>query len=169
VSYATLDELARAAANGWAELAQIACRDARVDGALLRAVATSGDLSAWSAEAVALAQAGVALLADQLERVSRHADTYLAPRYATLLPLSAELLAGTDLPSVVATIAVRRLYGHAATEDMLKATKWADDTLRELAAGRASLGVPSAAVEDNEVQHSFSPRQITDDTLRGFA
>lgn len=169
MSYATLDDLARAATNGWAELAQRACRDARVDGALLRAVATSGDLSAWSAEAIALAQAGVALLTDEAERVSRYADTFLAPRYAPILPLSAGVLAGTDLPTVLATIALRRLYGHAVTDDMLKATRWADDYLRDLAAGRVSLGVPVVEADDPEVKHAFSERQITDDTLRGFA
>ncbi|MCK9988676.1 MAG: hypothetical protein AzoDbin1_05148 [Azoarcus sp.] len=169
MNYATLDDLARAATNGWAELAQRACRDARVDGALLRAVATSGDVSAWSAEAIALAQAGVVVLADEVERVSRYADTFLVGRYAAVLPLSAGVLAGTDLPTVVATIAVRRLYGHAATEEMLKATRWADDYLRELAAGRVSLGVPAQTADDPEVRYSFSERQVTDDTLRGFA
>lgn len=72
---------------------------------------------------------------------------------------------------MVATIALRRMYGAAVTEEVLAATKWADDFLKAIAAGTASL-VPAAvapADAEAEVLYDFSARAVTDDTLRGFA
>lgn len=165
--YATLTDLARVATNGWAELAQRAAQDARVDGALLRAVAEGAELGAWAPDVVALAEAAHARLIADLERASRHADTYITPRLAGL-PLSPELVAGSDLPTVVASIAYRRLYGAAASDDIRKSTAWADQYLRDFADGRVSIGGNDPQGADPETYAEFAPRQITDDTLRGF-
>jgi len=146
MTYATLDDLVRAATGGWDELAQRAAPSALVDGALLQATAAAGDRSAWSAEAQAEADAALARLTDALERASRHADTYLFPRYRAVLPLAAELVQGSDLPSVVAAIALKRLYGTSVPEELRRGTQWADDYLRDLAKGTVSLGGADATV-----------------------
>lgn len=165
--YASLADLVRVATHGWDELAQRAVQDARVDGALLRTLADEGDVSAWPAELVILAEDGLARLAADLERASRHADTYITPRLAGM-PLSSEAVAASDLPTVVASIAYRRLYGAAASDDIRKSTAWADQYLRDFADGRVSIGGNDPQGADPETYSAFAPRQITDDALRGF-
>ena len=140
MAYATAADLARLATRGWDDVAQRAVQDARVPGALLRTLFEGGDVDAWPLDIVERAQGALADIADLLERVSRHADTYIAPRYAGVLPLPAHLVAGSDLPSVVAAIALRRLMGASVPKDAVDNTRWADDYLRDLAAGRVSLG-----------------------------
>ena len=140
MAYATLADMARVATRGWDDIAQRAAQDARVSGALLRELYEGGNPDNWQAEAVARARVALADLADLLERVSRHADTYIAPRYVGQLPLPAHLVAGSDLPSVVAAIALRRLMGASVPKDAADNTRWADEYLRDLAAGRVSLG-----------------------------
>lgn len=165
--YATLGDLARVASNGWDELAQRGSRDRRVTGVLLRTLAEGGDTSAFPAEAVTEAGYALDVLNDSLDRASRHADTYIAPRAPT--PVSAERLEGSDLPTVVAAIALRRLYGTTVPEAVLQGTKWADQYLRDFADGRVSLGAGHPAPGgDNVTYHAFGARGITDDTLRGF-
>jgi phage gp36-like protein len=165
--YAELSDLVRVSTHGWDELAQRVVQDARVDGALLRAVAEGADVSGWPDEVVALAGEGLARIVDGLERASRHADTYITPRLGGV-PLSPGLIAASDLPTVVATIAWRRLYGVAASDDIRKATAWADDYLRDFAAGRVSLGGNDPQGADPETYSDFAPRHITDAALRGF-
>lgn len=143
--YATPADLARLATDGWDELAQRASRSPQVTGELLRLTFEGGRRDAFSPEARDEADRALAVLLDGLERASRHADTYLAPRYQAVMPLSEALIASSDLPSAIAAIALRRLYGHAAPEEVLRATRWADDYLRDLASGRASLGQADTA------------------------
>jgi len=164
--YAELADLARVATRGWSDLAQRAAQDARVTGELLRTLAEGGDTSAWAPEAVALAEAALMLLEDTLDRASRHADTYITPRLAA--PLTPELVAASDLPTVVATIAWRRLFGTPVQKEMIEGTRWADDYLRDFAAGRVSLGRTDVQSSDPDVWSHFEPRQITDETLKGF-
>lgn len=166
MSYATLADLARIATAGWDELAQRGVRDARVSGQLLRTLAEGGDTSAWPAEVVTEGEHALVVLEESLDRASRHADTYIAPRFGT--PVPPELVATSDLSSVVAAIALRRLYGTTVPKEVLDGTKWADDYLRDVAAGRVSLGNADAPGTDPDVQYSFSPRGITDDSLKGF-
>lgn len=167
MDYATFGDLARVATDGWAELAQRSCRDARVTGELLRAVVESGDTSAWPPEVVVVATEGVAMLRDTLTSASRYADNFLTPRYPAITP---EQLAASDLPTVVATIAVRRLFGVLVEEDIRKGTAWADDYLKGIADGFISLGSgPATPTQEAETYYEFSPRSITDDDLRGFA
>lgn len=145
MAYATADDLARVATRGWDDIAQRTAQDARITGALLRTLYEGGDTGAWPADSVERAQQALSAVADLLERVSRHADTYIAPRYAGTLPLPAHLVAGSDLPSVVATLALRRLMGASVPKDAVDNTRWADDYLRDLAAGRVSLGATDTA------------------------
>lgn len=164
--YATFSDLARVAPGGWLELAQRAGCGPMVSAALFEAVATGGELDAWPADLVTEATRGVSQLLDALERTSRHADTYIVPRYGQRL--SPEVLGGSDLPTVVATIALRRLYGYSATDEMRRATDWADRYLADLAAGRASLGTPDVQDNDPETRWDFSERRATDDALGGY-
>ncbi|ANJ66056.1 hypothetical protein A9404_00480 [Halothiobacillus diazotrophicus] len=139
--YATIDDIARAATGGWDELAERAIPDPRVDGTLLQLTVTGGDRSGYAAEVIALADDALVWLSEVLAGAGRHADTYLAPRYQAVMPLSDELIGSSDLPAAVAAIALRRLYGAQLPDAIRKGTDWADTYLRDLSAGRASLGV----------------------------
>ncbi|MCM2480201.1 phage protein Gp36 family protein [Serpentinimonas maccroryi] len=150
MAYANLDDLARAATGGWGELAQRAsatsATDVPVAGALLQATAAGADRSPWPPEQQLAADAALLRLHDALERASRHADTYLFPRYRQALPLAPALVQGSDLPSVVAAIALKRLYGTSVPEDLRRGTQWADDYLLALSKGNASLGAADLSV-----------------------
>lgn len=139
-AYATLQQLVDAATGGWQELAQRATPDPAVDGALLQATAHADDRTAWSLDAQAAADAALARLQGALEMASRHADTYLFPRYRQQMPLPPDLVDGSSLPAVTAAIALRRLYGTSVPEELRKGTQWADDYLRDLSKGVVSLG-----------------------------
>lgn len=164
--YATVFDLARVATGGWNELAERTVQDARVTGALLEASATSADRSEWGEVLWPLADAALASLADTLARTSRYADAFIVPRYGAIL--STSLVAASDLPTAVATIALRRLRGTMVSQEIHDATKWADDYLRDIASGRLSLGTLDAQGQDPEARHCFTPRRITDASLEGF-
>lgn len=169
MDYATFADLVRVSVDGWVEIAQRATRDPRVSAELFQAAAEGTDTSAWPAEVAAVALAGAVAVRTQLGAASRYADGFIGGRYPG--GLTPDQVAASDLPTVVATIALRRMYGAAVTEDVLAATKWADDFLKAVAAGTASL-VPAAvapADAEAEVMFSFSRRSVTDDDLRGFA
>lgn len=139
-AYATMADLAAAATGGWAELAQRAAPEVVLDAQLLRAVATAADTGDWTASQVQEATAALVRLQDALERASRHADTYLFPRYRARMPLPLDLVQGSSLPAAVAAIALKRLYGTAVPEDLRRGAAWADDYLRDLSKGAVSLG-----------------------------
>lgn len=139
-SYASVSDLVAAATGGWTELAQRAALEEVLDPQLLQAVATGGDVGDWTPEAIASATKALARLQDALERASRHADTYLFPRYRARMPLPADLVNGSSLPAAVAAIALKRLYGTSVPEDLRRGSAWADDYLRDLAKGAVSLG-----------------------------
>lgn len=161
--YATAADMLRAATGGWSDLAQRASASPLVDGALLQATADGADRSVWTAESVAEADTAWARLQDVLNRASRHADTYLFPRYRQAMPLPDEVVQASSLPDAVATIAYKRLYGALVPEDVRKGTQWADDYLKDLSAGRVSLGAQDAVVAQtpNHVA-SRSPGRVFD-------
>jgi hypothetical protein len=107
--YASISDLVNAATDGWTELAQRSALDAVLDAELLRLVATAGDLSDWTPEQIAVATTALARLQDALDKASRHADTYLFPRYRSRMPLPTDLVQGSSLPGAVAAIALKRL------------------------------------------------------------
>ncbi|CAM3349261.1 phage protein Gp36 family protein [Paracidovorax anthurii] len=139
-AYASTIDLVNAATEGWRELAQRAAPEAVLDADLLRLVATAGDVSDWNADAIAVAATALARLQDALERASRHADTYLFPRYRARMPLPADLVQGSSLPGAVAAIALKRLYGTSVPEDLRRGSAWADQYLTDLSKGVVSLG-----------------------------
>ena len=141
MNYATPADLARVATDGWDELAQRASRSPMVSGELLRLTYEVGDRSSYTIEQIALADTALALINDVLTRTCKAADAYLAPRYQAVMPLDADVVSSSDLPSAVATIALRRLYGTTISDELHRATKWADDYLRVLSSGKASLGI----------------------------
>lgn len=138
--YATIPDLVNAATGGWTELAQRAAPESVLDPALLMAVSSSGDGSNWTSDEIAVATTSLARLQDVLERASRHADTYLFPRYRNRMPLPDELVQGSSLPAAVAAIALKRLYGTSVPEDLRRGSAWADEYLRGLSKGEVSLG-----------------------------
>ena len=139
-AYATINDLANAATEGWRELAQRGAPEAVLDSALLFAVATGGDASGWTPEEVAVATAALARLQDALDRASRHADTYLFPRYRASMPLPTDMVLGSSLPGAVAAIALKRLYGTSVPEELRRGAAWADQYLVDLSKGIVSLG-----------------------------
>lgn len=145
-TYASASDVALAATGGWAEVAQRACAVPGVDADLMQAVATGQPTGAWSNDLVAVAQAGLSKLSAALDMASRHADTYLYPRYRQAMPLPTEVVSASSLPAVVAAIAMRRLYGHDVPEDVRKGTAWADDYLVQLSKGIVSLGAVDTVV-----------------------
>ena len=145
MGYATVADVARVATRGWDDIAQRAVQNARVAGETLRALYSGESVAGVAADVLELAQRGLALVADTLERASRHADTYIQPRYQGQLPLPAHLVSGSDLPTVVATIAYRRLMGASLSEDTDRNTAWAEKYLRDLADGRVTLGATDNA------------------------
>lgn len=138
--YATPADLAQAATGGWEELAQRSAASPLVDGELLQATVDGTDRSAWSVQAQLAADAALARVTDALDRATRHADTFLFPRYRTAMPLPIDLVQGSDLPSAVAAIALKRLYGASLPEELRRGTQWAEDYLLALAKGTLSLG-----------------------------
>ena len=140
MAYATPADVARVATRGWDDIAQRAVQNARVSGELLRTLYEGGSTAGVAADVLALARRGLEHVSDVLERSSRHADTYIQPRYQGVLPLAAHLVNGSDLPTVVATIAYRRLMGASLSEDIDRNTKWAEAYLRDLADGRVTFG-----------------------------
>jgi phage gp36-like protein len=144
--YATVPDMLRAATGGWDDLAQRASTSPLVDGALLQATVDGADRSVWTAQACAYADAALARLQDVLNRASRHADTYLFPRYRQTMPLADAVVQASSLPDAVAAIAYKRLYGALLPEDVRKGTAWADDYLKDLSAGRVSLGAQDEVV-----------------------
>ena len=139
-AYATMSDLANAATEGWRELAQRGAPEAVLDSALLLMVATGGDTSGWTVEEVAVATTALARLQDALDRASRHADTYLFPRYRASMPLPTDLVLGSSLPAAVAAIALKRLYGTSVPEELRRGAAWADQYLVDLSKGVVSLG-----------------------------
>lgn len=164
--YASFDDLAQAAPNGWQELAELGRAGPGVTASLMEAAAVGEDLSGWDPAQVDDALRALARLADALDRSSRHADSYLVPRYGHRLP--AEVIAASDLPGAVATLALRRLYGHTASDALRKATEWADRYLVDLSAGRASIGTPGVQETDPETRYDFSARAASDAALTGY-
>lgn len=139
-AYAFIPDLVTAATGGWTELAQRAAPDAVLDAELLRLVATGGDASDWPADQVGVATAAVERLQGALDQASRHADTYLFPRYRVLMPLPVDVVLGSSLPSAVSAIALKRLYGTSVPEDLRRGAAWADQYLVDLSKGTVSLG-----------------------------
>ena len=139
-AYATLTDLAHAATDGWRELAQRGAPDAVLDSALLIVTAAGGDTSPWPADDVAVATTAVARLQDALDRASKHADTYLFPRYRAQMPLPLDMVQGSSLPGAVAAIALKRLYGASLPEELRRGAAWADQYLVDLNKGVVSLG-----------------------------
>lgn len=70
-------------------------------------------------------------------------DSYLAPRY--VLPLSADMVHGSNLPQAAADIARYNLYGDHAPEEVEKRYERQVKWLRDLSQGAASLGVQDTA------------------------
>lgn len=139
-AYATLTDLANAATDGWRELAQRGAPEAVLDSALLAVAAAGGDTSAWPADDVTVATTALARLQDALERASKHADTYLFPRYRAQMPLPVDMVLGSSLPAAVAAIALKRLYGSSVPEELRRGAAWADQYLADLNKGVVSLG-----------------------------
>ena len=97
MSYATPADLARVATRGWDDLAQRVVQNARLSGEVLRGLYMGEDMSATAPEVLDMAQRCLDQLGDVLERASRHADTYIQPRYQGQLPLPAHLVSGSAL------------------------------------------------------------------------
>lgn len=106
------------------------------------------------------------LLGNALADADAEIDSYLAVRYT--LPL-----AGTPvvLVRLASDIARYRLYDDGVPETVRQRYEDAVSLLKRMASGDVLLvGQAAAAVAGVETAcHEFTPRQITDDSTRGFA
>jgi phage gp36-like protein len=146
VVYATIEDIVQTAQNGWQEVAQRGCTEAVLDPDALKTLVRGEAMGMFDLDMQKLAQDAVYRLKAALDMASRHVDTYLFPKYRAYMPLKPELVRSSDLPAVVAAIALKRLYGTGLTEDMRKALSWTDDHLRDIANGKISLGTQDTAV-----------------------
>lgn len=148
MAYCTAADVANTATGGWEELAQRANpTGAGVDGELLQAAcAVNPDLTAWPADLRALAAEAATRLASAIDMAGRHIDTYLFPRYRQVMPLPAETVEASSLPAVCAAIALRRLWGASAPQELMRGTAWADQYLHDVSKGIVSLGQVDTAV-----------------------
>lgn len=115
------------------------------------------------AEGVAI---NTVLLGNALADADAEIDSYLGGRYT--LPL-----AGTPvvLVRLAADIARYRLYDDGVAGTVRQRYEDAVSLLKRMASGDVLLvGQAAAAVAGVETAyHAFTPRQITDDSMRGFA
>ncbi|WP_221800444.1 phage protein Gp36 family protein [Oceanobacter mangrovi] len=146
-AYASLQQLADVAVNGWSELARRSSSHRSVDGDLLQHLA-AGETPAVEADVLAEGQAAITRLEQYLESVSRYADSYLNQRYRELIPLAAEHYSNTGLPNAVATIALGRLYGAGRSDELKALVAQAENYLRDLAKGVASLDYQQPSTPD---------------------
>lgn len=104
------------------------------------------------------------LVARMIDDGAAEIDAYIARRMT--LPLA-------DPPPLLerlnATLARCALFANPMPEEVVRSREAAIRLLRDIANGVASLGAGDVAVASGEVAFEFSPRAITDDTLRGFA
>lgn len=92
-------------------------------------------------------------------------DSYLAGRYT--LPLASTPVV---LVRLAADITRYRLYDDGVPETVRQRYEDAVSLLKRMASGDVMVGMEAVAVAGEEkAYHQFSPRQITDDTTRGFA
>lgn len=82
------------------------------------------------------------VLAAAIANAERVANSYLAPRYP--LPLAQGLVDGSALPYQVGNVVRYFLYGARPTEEVESRYEEAIAWLKDLAAGRASLGETDA-------------------------
>lgn len=165
MAYCTPADMAAVATGGWNELAQRTAQDRRVIGATLQSVC-AGEPPALDAETLALAQSAAARLRELCEQVTNFANTFIAVRYST--PLDADTVRTSDLSTVCATLALVRLYGLAATDDVRKSAAWATDYLKSVQRGEASLGRQQVQGNDPVTASVFSGRAVTDLDLVGY-
>jgi len=94
-------------------------------------------------------------------------DGYLAGRYA--LPLAT---VPTALVRVACDVARYRLYDDGITDVVRQRYEDATSFLKRISSGDVILGDQAAATESagaGLAYHQFTQRQITDDSMRGFA
>jgi phage gp36-like protein len=106
------------------------------------------------------------LLGNALTDADAEIDSYLAVRYA--LPLASTPVV---LVRLAADLARYRLYDDGVPETVRQRYEDAVSLLKRMASGDVLLvGQAAAAVAGVETAyHEFTPRQITDETMRGFA
>lgn len=141
MSYITLLALLDTLGAEW--LAQRAAPNApAVDGVLLRLTVEGGDRSAYSAEDQAAADEAAALIQIKLDDANKEIDSYLRSRHT--LPLDQTVIDGSPLSRITADIVRYQISGDLVTDEAAgrysKALAW----LRDVAAGRASLGAVDA-------------------------
>lgn len=126
---------------GAAELAQRADRGLPrlVSDALFAAAAAGEDISAFPESEQAAAKAAVTVVSDAVADAMSTVDGYLSARYAVpLVPMPAAVL------RITGDIARYYLYEDMATETIIERYKQAIAWLRDVAAGKVSLGDATA-------------------------
>lgn len=137
MSYITLLALLDTLGDEW--LAQRAAPTApAVDGVLLRLTVEGGDRSAYTAEDQAAADEAVASIQIQLDDANREIDSYLRKRHT--LPLDQTLIDGSPLSRITADVVRYLISDDLVTDEASSRYSKALAWLRDVAAGRATLG-----------------------------
>lgn len=113
-----------------------------VDGVLLQLTIDGGDRSAYTADDMGAADAALANIVAAIDDGESLINSYLAPRYT--LPLSAELIASSNLEKRCADIVRYQLMDEIASEEAETRYKDATKWLRDVSMNKASLGESDA-------------------------
>jgi phage gp36-like protein len=132
-------------AFGKTEMALLAApENANITGDLLSAALNRDDLSAWSLQDIADANAAIDRLISAVASAERLIDSYISPRYT--LPLSITLIGESALPEYCNHIVRYKLMDDRTTDEVDKRYNEAMRWLRDISMNKASLGVQDTAV-----------------------
>ncbi len=150
---------------GDAEIAAITDEGDLVTGPMLRTSITGGSMGGYTSEEQAATAVCVAKIVTEQDMAAGVIDGYLAVKYVTPI---------TDPPPVLTAYALDivryRLYDDAAPEQVKERYANAIAWLRDIAQGKADIGVPTETIVTGPIErtHDEEDRLFTMATLEDF-
>lgn len=135
---------------------------------LLELTITGGDRSSYSPQDIQAADAAVNVINEALNGASKFMDSYLESQYQ--LPLPQGQIGASTLPPICGDIARYKLYDDKPTDVVRKRFEDALHWLRDVAAGRASLGAgePASTTSGGSVVVSGPGRIFSRNSMKGL-
>lgn len=157
---------------GALEIAQVATpdRESIVDAALMDATLRLADRSAWSADAIAIADAALANVQAAIDDTNAVIDGYLAKRYTLPLPKLPNVLVVYARYIVRYTLHKSRLSDEAK-DPIVRDYRDALKFLAAIAGGQLSLGVDDPVLDNpaaGDVQFASDPAVFGRDEMKNF-